>query len=650
MPAPLLELLVLALLAVAMAQVPKRIIAGVSFGRRFVASLLVFLLTLPAGTWVVEQTRVVGPDDTLQVNWFVFLLVMVLCFVWVFAAALTALVALELVLPSGSLPSPIQSVRDIRMALRRHRRYLQLGWIAMSSGLWKALRKGPDSPGFGEALVKMLNRSGVTFIKLGQVLSTRPDVLPGAVMTALTSLWDTAAPAPEKNIRTMLRSQWGRDPEEVLGSFDDTPFAAASIAQVHRATLKDGTAVVIKVQRPGAAEQVVVDSDILLRFTRLAEQRFAWARAMGVDALGRGMTAALKEELDYRREARNTKAIAATLADNPAITTPVVNQELTREKVLVMSPVNGSSLASKVDTLDDDTRRELARTLMATALQGILVHGIFHADLHPGNILLLDDGRIGLLDFGSVGVIDAETRQLVAALLVAFVADDNSAATTAVTAAFDVDDTVDRMALQRDLGRALTLLAHTGDESTATFNEFFTVMRDYRITIPGDVAGAFRTLTSLEGTLTALTPGYGLLAGAEDAMPSIVAKLAAPKQLAMITASTAMTSALLARRLPARTEQITDMLARGQYTLNTRMLSDDSDREWLRSRLDDAMSSLFAAVAVALAVVFIVIPGGPAITSALTGYDLAGAAIGCVGLVLILRLMVRLFTRHSGRP
>ncbi len=102
-----------------MAQVAKRIIAGVSFGRRFVASLLVFLLTLPAGTWVVEQTRVVGPDDTMQVNWFVFLLVMVLCFVWVFAAALTALVALELVLPSGSLPSPIQSVRDIRMALRR---------------------------------------------------------------------------------------------------------------------------------------------------------------------------------------------------------------------------------------------------------------------------------------------------------------------------------------------------------------------------------------------------------------------------------------------------------------------------------------------------------------------------------------------------
>ncbi|SBN61084.1 Hypothetical protein PFR_JS13-2_2151 [Propionibacterium freudenreichii] len=125
----------------------------------------------------------------------------------------------------------------------------------MSSGLWKALRKGPDSPGFGEALVKMLNRSGVTFIKLGQVLSTRPDVLPGAVMTALTSLWDTAAPAPEQNIRTMLRSQWGRDPEEVLGSFDDTPFAAASIAQVHRATLKDGTAVVIKVQRPGAASR-----------------------------------------------------------------------------------------------------------------------------------------------------------------------------------------------------------------------------------------------------------------------------------------------------------------------------------------------------------------------------------------------------------
>lgn len=648
-PFPLIELAAIVVMASAMSAVTNRIISGVSWVRRFVASLVVFLASLPVANWVTTATGIVSAEGQLTVHWLIFLMVLALTFVWVFAAALAALVICEVVLPSGSMPSPIQAVRDMAKASRRHRRYVQLGWIAMGSGLWRALRKGPESPGFGDALVRTLNRSGVTFIKLGQVLSTRPDVLPASVMKALSALWDAAAPAPEHNIRVALREQWGDDPDNILAHFDDEPFAAASIAQVHHAILRDGTPVVIKVQRPGAAEQVAVDCDILLRFTRLAEQRFEWARRMGLHDLGEGMAKALREEVDYRREASNTMAIASALADDPEITTPVINEELTRERVLVMSPVNGRSLAARADSLPSGRRAELAHSLMAATLQGILVDGIFHADLHPGNILLLDDGRIGLLDFGSVGVIDAETRQLLAALLVAMVSEDNSSATTAVTAAFQVSDDVDRLALQRDLGRALTVLKHTGTESTSTFNEFFAVMRNYQIAVPGDVAGAFRTLTSLEGTLSALQPDADLMSAAADVLPRLVTKVTSAKQLAMTAATTAMTSALLMRRLPARVEHISDMLARGDYTLNTRALASSSDRSWLRSRLDDAMSSLFAAVSLIMGVVFIVVPGGPMVADALSGYDLAGATLGCLGLILLLRLVVRLFTRYSGR-
>lgn len=642
----LLGLIVLLISAAITTAIIRRLLLGVGWVRSFLVSLVVFSVSVPVTNWAATALGILSPDGKLGVDGGVALLFMVLVFLWVFVLSLAALVVLELIIPSGAVPGPIEAVQGIRLWVRRNRRYLYLAWIVSSSGLGRALRRGPESREFGEALVQMLNRSGVTFVKLGQILSTRADILPAPLVESLAELQATAAPADPGEIHKLLREEWGKGPDEAFAEFDIEPFAAASVAQVHRARLHDGTDVVVKVQRPGAREQVQVDCDILLRFARTAERRFAWARSMGIVALSSGLAKSLTEELDYRREAQNTGAVGTVLATHPALVVPDIVRDLSSERVLVMSRLKGASAVTAAERLDPDVRATLAYELLASTIEAIVVHGVFHADLHPGNIMLLEDDRLGLLDFGAIGVIDAETRQLLATLLLALINDDNVSATTALTMAFSVDDDVDRAQLQRDLGRAITLLVQTQEATTAVFGGFFAVLRDYGITIPGDVAGAFRTLTSLDGTLRAFDSNYGLFQGAKEVLPDIVKVLANPERLLKLTEASALTQAVVARRVPARIEYISDQLARGELTVRARSLSHPADRVWLRRLMDNVVSALFAVVAIALAAVFMLVPGGPQLTPMLTAWDLVAALLGFIGLVLALRLVIGLFARE----
>ena len=186
----------------------------------------------------------------------------------------------------------------------------------------------------------------------------------------------------------------------------------------------------------------------------------------------------------------------------------------------------------------------------------------------------------------------------------------------------------------------------TQEATTAVFGGFFAVLRDYGITIPGDVAGAFRTLTSLDGTLRAFDSNYGLFQGAKEVLPDIVKVLANPERLLKLTEASALTQAVVARRVPARIEYISDQLARGELTVRARSLSHPADRVWLRRLMDNVVSALFAVVAIALAAVFMLVPGGPQLTPMLTAWDLVAALLGFIGLVLALRLVIGLFARE----
>lgn len=632
--------------AAVFAFVVRRLLPAVSWIRAFAVSLLVIVALIPGSVWIGTALGIFNDDGGLMVGPGTALLAAGLIVLWMFALALGALVLLELFIPTGALGGPIRGLRESCLGARRIRRYLQLAWIVMSSGLGRSLRYGPESTQFVEALMRTINQAGVTFVKFGQIMATRSDTLPRPLIKALSTLQTSAEPADPEAIHELLVHEWGASPDEVLSSFDPQPFAAASVAQVHRGIL-DGAPVAIKVQRPGAADQVRVDCDILMRFAAKAEKRFEWARALGLASLISGLAGSLNEELNYEVEARNTLAVQRTLAPHPLIATPRIVSELSTARVLVMSELKGTNVAQALPKLSTQERDHLARELFAATAESILIHGVFHADLHPGNIMILDDRRVGLLDFGAIGVIDAETRQLLASLLLALVTDDNVNATTSVIMGFDVDTDINRAALQRDLGRVMTILAHSQRADASIFSEVFSVLRTYGITVPGDVAGAFRTLTALDSTLRLLSPDYGLYEAARDSLPTIVAELSSPKRLAKIAATTALTSAIGARRLPARIEHMTTQLDRGEFTIRARSFANTHDRSWLGSVVDDVLSGVFACIAIIMALVFLLVPGGAPITAVLTAHHLMAAALGFIGITLALRLAIRLFTRRS---
>ncbi|MBM0125846.1 ABC1 kinase family protein [Pimelobacter simplex] len=638
-------------LAAGLGAVIRRILgARVGWLRTLVVAWIALLVGVPITGRLAVAAGVgteTGRLTTSQGTAVAFLLVSCL---WVFAAALGVVMLLEVLVPSGTVPGPREAVGRFRAWLRRTRRYLQIGRAATGSGLSAVLRGGPGSAAFGPALASVFNKSGVTFVKLGQILATRDDLLPAETTRALATLQSDADPEPYDAVATTIGADLGDEPAALFATFDTDPLAAASVAQVHTATLHDGREVVVKVQRSRARRQVEVDTDILVRLARTAEQRWPWARDMGVSRLAAGLAQSLREELDYRIEAGNTAAGAAALRDRPDIVVPAVDAALSSRRVLVMDRLHGVPLSAgeaAVAGLSRERRVELADTLIGALLDTVFVAGVFHADLHPGNILVLDDGRVGLLDFGAVGILDSETRQLLALLLFAILSDDAVSAVDALILAFDVPDDLDVPLLRRELGREIAALQLQTTIGGDTFTRIFAVLRRHGIGVPGDVAAAFRTLTSVEAAITLLDPGSSLLQSARAQLPSLLQRLAAPKRVAAQAVSQAGVVAAIARRLPERVEHLTSALGDGSFTVRTRAFGDADDRAWLRDQVNNGLAAAFGITACILAVVLALNGGGPQLTEELSLFGLLGLALGFCGVTLALRVVVRLFQRRE---
>jgi ubiquinone biosynthesis protein len=352
--------------------------------------------------------------------------------------AMIVIVGAEVLVPTGTGPGPLEVIRGVRCAIARFRRYWQISRIAARHGLGPYLRgrrRGEDAARGQAALALSLRRAleegGVTFTKLGQLLSTRRDLLPEEFISELSRLQDRAEQAPWEQVEEVITQSLGA-PGQVFAELRQEPAAAASIAQVHKARLRrDGgvdAEVAVKVQRPGIRATVEQDLDILQRLAVRLERRARWARAVGAAGLARGFAASMREELDFRVEARNTAAVAVTWAgqqravgDGASVTLPAVYEELCTEHVLVIEWLDGVSLRAAAQLIDDRglDRAALSRALLRSMVYQITEGGVFHADPHPGNVLLLADGRLAMLDFGSVGRLDARQRLALQDLLLA---------------------------------------------------------------------------------------------------------------------------------------------------------------------------------------------------------------------------------------
>ncbi len=256
----------------------------------------------------------------------------------------------------------------------------------------------------GRHLREMLDELGPTFVKFGQLLSTRPDIVPPDIISELRGLQDDVRPFPFADVERTITEELGQTVERLFLEFDERPLAAASIGQVHRATLPNGKRVVVKVQRPNAPRQIEADLALMYQAARLAKERVRALDFIDANEIVDEFSRSIRQELDYRLEGRNADAFHRNFAGHPHVAVPKVYWSYSRSRVLTLEYLDGVQLADiDVENWSLDQRRRLAYLIAETWMTMIFRQGFFHADPHPANIMVLSPERIGLVDFGLSG-------------------------------------------------------------------------------------------------------------------------------------------------------------------------------------------------------------------------------------------------------
>ena len=575
-----------------------------------------------------------------------------LTFGLILLSSMVFLVVCELVLPRGAVGGPLAVWRASRHRLARIRRYLGLAVIFLRRRLGGVVlieRSGAEGAArFGHSLRLALEEAGVVFVKLGQVLSTRPDLLPCPVVNELSSLQTQVPAAPWPAISAMLAHELGAPIADVFAEFDPEPLAAASIAQVHRARLQDGTEVVVKVQRPDIEPIVIRDLDIIGRWARRWQRREGMLRDIGVQELAEGFGTALREELDFRVEARNLATVAESMREESGrIIVPVAHPEFSGPKVLVMQRLDGIPLGAAGPVLDARglDRAALARTLLDTVLKQITVDGVFHADPHPGNILLLTDNRLGMLDLGSVGRLDTAARQGIGRLLFAVDSGDAQQLCAALLAVVDAPQDLDRARLQRAVTAFVARhLTPGAAPDVAMFTDLFRLLAGNKLSAPPELGAVLRAVTTLEGTLRQLMPGFDLVAEARRFIRGQFAATLLPASIARSAGRQLRSLAPMLLELPGRIERISAALEDGGLLARE---APAPARKPLAGAVNQVLLSVLGGTTGIMATLLLGVRGGPMITDSVSLYQVLAYNLLVVSAGVGLRVLLGVVRKPS---
>jgi len=453
---------------------------------------------------------------------------------------------------------------------------------------------------------------------------------------------------PWPDISRVLEESLGGPVTERFAGFDQEPIGAASIAQVHAATLRSGDRVVVKVRRPDVTGVVGPDLDIVQRLAVRLQRHTRWGRSVGAVDLAHGFAAALREELDLRIEAQNMTAVAAA-AGAEDLRVPAAYRAYCGERVLVMQYLDGRPLLAAAPGLPAESRAALARDLLDSLLRQVMLDGIFHADPHPGNILLLGDGHLGLLDWGSVGRIDAGLRGALQRLLLALDRGDPVMLNDALLDVVDRPEQLDEPRLERALGRFLARYFAAGTTpDVRMFAGLFRIVADYGLAVPPEIAAVFRALATMEGTLTQLAPGFDIVAEARRFGEKQLTAQLSSEVIRKTAADELVTLMPMLRRLPRRIDRIGGALEDGRLTVSVRLLADPTDRRYLTDMLHRALLAFLAAAAGIVAVLMIGLHGGPALSKTVSLYSFFGYCLLVIAAILAVRVLVQVFRPDPG--
>jgi ubiquinone biosynthesis protein len=473
----------------------------------------------------------------------------------------------------------------------------QLG-LPMPPGWNLITRHKHKEMSFAERLRHALTELGPTFVKFGQVLSTRPDILPDDVIAELEKLQDSVPPVPYEDIVKVVVDELGAPVEELFKTFDETPLAAASIGQVHRATLFDGSEVVVKVQRPGIAAQIAIDKEVLHDLADLAEKQTRWAKDYGVVELVAEFIRSLDEQLDFSLEASYAARFRERMADDKRFAVPAIVWDLTSKQVMTMVYLE----TIKVNRMDELVAAghdlpAIAAMLMEHILRESLLDGMFHGDPHPGNIGVAADGTIVYMDFGLVGFLGAELRRAIGDLIIAIVDDDAHGIAVALMDIGQVRSRgrIDELALEA--GR-IARRYYSRTMSRVSLGEVLTeqirLAVKYGARCPGEAALLLKTYVSIEGLCVQLDPDLEVEAVAEPIARELMRDRFNPDRLAQLARRNAAVAARIAVGMPERAERLLDKIETGTM----RMTIDVAETAEIERKLDVIVNRLVTGILV----------------------------------------------------
>src|SRR6266545_2389554 len=565
-----------------------------------------------------------------------------------------------------SLPTPARQqlanpLTALRGWLARGRRNAEIAMIATRAGLARFGRRHAPEPrgtATGRSLRAALEQAGGVYVKLGQFLSTRPDLVSPEIAAELRLLQEQVQPVPGPLVERVFTEELGHTPQACFTQFDVEPAAAASIAQVHQAVLADGRRVAVKIQRPEVAERVRRDLDILGRLAARLERRTQWALELRLSETVRAFADNVTGELDFNAEARNLAAISSAVQRHPRFLVPDSIADLTRTRVLVMDWIDGIPLTEAASSLAVDDRHELARALLRCFLDQILLVGAFHADPHPGNLYLTGDGRAALFDCGSIGRLDRRQRSALQAVLGALAAQDAAQLRDALRPITTASKPIDELLLERALGDVLAHQLGPGAiPGGALLTALMELMREFGLALEPVVGGALRALALLQSTFELLAPDLDLLDEAKSYGHTLLQPPWSPTspssprdELEAILPTLVPTLVPMLLSLPRRLDRIIEAVERNQITVGVHLFPEERDRRFANQLTAPLVVSVAAASTGLIGCLFYL--GANPRLGTDTGRLLQAVGIGCIAVALLalLRTLVVALRPLRERP
>ncbi|MBM3679184.1 MAG: AarF/ABC1/UbiB kinase family protein [Actinobacteria bacterium] len=450
----------------------------------------------------------------------------------------------------------------------------------------------------GRRLREMLDELGPTFVKFGQVLSTRPDVVPPDIVAELRKLQDDVRPVPFSQVSELIEAELGLTVEQAFLDFDVEPVAAASIGQVHRATLPNGLPVAVKVQRPGAPRQIESDLHLMRAAAKIVKERVHALDFIDAEALVEEFARSIREELDFLHEARNAETFHRNFGGDERVAVPRVWWRYTTGRVLTMDWLDGTQVADlETEGWSDEERRELAYRITDAWMTMIFRHGFFHGDPHPANIMLLEDGRIGLVDFGLSGRLTDEDMARMTRLFVEAATENVDAlprrlADLGVRFPRELEDQL-RARLEelfyRYYGQSLSDI-----DPLEVIRESFALIYEMNLQLPTRFVILDKALATLGSVGVELYPGFNVFEVARPYARRLVQERLSPRRLAMRAQKETRELLGLARELPYQVHDVLEDARHGRLELTFR----NPGLDHLEDRLDHAVNRLAVALVI----------------------------------------------------